>query len=216
MAIAGARSAVPTVDKSAITIDAWEDQAPNVGWIDDVVIATRPESTGRSNRPKIAAVEVDPAGCSYNPDYEQHQDAIAEAVAVEVSKLIEKELEPAVCNRFFVLSCCAFFHIKSNRYCHAACQISDLLLLLEDSWKQPHIVPVSSSSLPCIRRGQYHGCHNTLQCCVLGGQLGIPSGQCTRLAQKPETARCLECLRCMNAGTHLSIINWFINTGSLG
>jgi hypothetical protein len=46
----------------------------------------------------MAAVEVDPAGCSYNPDYEQHQDAIAIAVAEENLMLIDRELAPKVCS----------------------------------------------------------------------------------------------------------------------
>lgn len=45
--------------------------------------------------PKHApAVEIDRAGCSYNPDEEQHQDALADAVAALVGKQLRKELEP--------------------------------------------------------------------------------------------------------------------------
>ena len=40
------------------------------------------------------AVAVDLPGCSYNPEPEQHQDALAAAVAAEVSKAIEQELQP--------------------------------------------------------------------------------------------------------------------------
>lgn len=42
--------------------------------------------------PKIAAVEVDGPGCSYNPDRAQHQEAVAAAVAAEVRKGIDREL----------------------------------------------------------------------------------------------------------------------------
>ena len=48
------------------------------------------------NRPQIAAVEVDPAGCSYNPDPEHHQDAIAGAVAAEMRKQLAKATAPQV------------------------------------------------------------------------------------------------------------------------
>ena len=42
----------------------------------------------------IASVEVDAPGCSFNPDFEQHQDAVAAAVAAEVRKAIDAELQP--------------------------------------------------------------------------------------------------------------------------
>ena len=42
----------------------------------------------------VASVEVDAPGCSYNPDFEQHQDAVAAAVAAEVRKAIDNELQP--------------------------------------------------------------------------------------------------------------------------
>lgn len=42
----------------------------------------------------MASVEVDAPGCSYNPDFEQHQDAVAAAVAAELRKAIDNELQP--------------------------------------------------------------------------------------------------------------------------
>lgn len=42
----------------------------------------------------IPAVEVEPPGCSFNPPFEAHQDALAEAVAIEMKKSYRKELEP--------------------------------------------------------------------------------------------------------------------------
>ena len=39
-------------------------------------------------------MEIDAPGCSFNPDLEQHQDTVAEAVAAEMSKLYAKEHEP--------------------------------------------------------------------------------------------------------------------------
>ncbi len=44
----------------------------------------------------IKAVEVDIPGCSFNPDLEQHQDAVAEAVAAEMSKVYAREHLPVV------------------------------------------------------------------------------------------------------------------------
>ncbi|ESQ52753.1 hypothetical protein EUTSA_v10016839mg [Eutrema salsugineum] len=42
----------------------------------------------------IPAVEVDPAGCSYNPTTESHEDMLAEAVAQEMQKVYKTELGP--------------------------------------------------------------------------------------------------------------------------
>lgn len=41
-----------------------------------------------------AAVEIDAAGCSLNPDHDAHQEALAEAVAAEMRKQYDKELLP--------------------------------------------------------------------------------------------------------------------------
>lgn len=42
----------------------------------------------------IPAVEVEHPGCSYNPTFESHQDALAEAVAKEMQKVYQDELGP--------------------------------------------------------------------------------------------------------------------------
>ncbi|CAG9462492.1 unnamed protein product [Pedinophyceae sp. YPF-701] len=42
----------------------------------------------------IPAVEVDIPGCSYNPTYDDHQDAVALAVAHEMNKVIAADLAP--------------------------------------------------------------------------------------------------------------------------
>ncbi|KAH9610899.1 hypothetical protein KSS87_003936 [Heliosperma pusillum] len=42
----------------------------------------------------IPAVEVDPNGCSYNPENESHKDSLAQAVAQEMKKVYKSELEP--------------------------------------------------------------------------------------------------------------------------
>jgi nucleolar protein 53 len=43
----------------------------------------------------VPAVEVDQPGCSFNPDYEAHQDAIAAAVAREYKRQLRQELAPS-------------------------------------------------------------------------------------------------------------------------
>jgi len=43
---------------------------------------------------KVRAVEVDMAGCSYNPDPEAHQDALGVLVATEMRKVLKRELAP--------------------------------------------------------------------------------------------------------------------------
>jgi nucleolar protein 53 len=40
------------------------------------------------------AIEIDAPGCSFNPDRELHQDAVAVAVAAEMKKIYDKDLEP--------------------------------------------------------------------------------------------------------------------------
>lgn len=65
------------------------------GWLDVGVSGAPkrpPAAMGAAPRPFIAAVEVDRAGCSYNPEPEAHQDAVAEAVAVEMRKVVDAEL----------------------------------------------------------------------------------------------------------------------------
>ncbi|KAI4383941.1 hypothetical protein MLD38_009719 [Melastoma candidum] len=42
----------------------------------------------------IPAVEVEPPGCSFNPEVESHQDALAQAVADEMQKVYRDELAP--------------------------------------------------------------------------------------------------------------------------
>ncbi|KAG0516914.1 hypothetical protein BDA96_09G043200 [Sorghum bicolor] len=49
----------------------------------------------RSTTSVIPAVEVEPAGCSFNPPLEAHQDSLAQAVADEKRKEYMKELGPA-------------------------------------------------------------------------------------------------------------------------
>lgn len=58
------------------------------------------KAANKTTLPPIPAVEIDMAGCSYNPDHEMHQDALAVAVAAELSKELRKELRPAAPSQF--------------------------------------------------------------------------------------------------------------------
>lgn len=86
----------PKVTDAATPSDVWVPKVKQDSYVEEKVVATRPRSTGTLNRPGIANVEVDPAGCSYNPEYEQHQNALALAVANEVDQHIARALEPVV------------------------------------------------------------------------------------------------------------------------
>lgn len=93
---AGARSTMrPKVDSEQAQLDLWEaSETPSP-------LGPRRRLKATANkvvRPK--AVEVDQPGCSYNPDAEQHQDAVAAAVAFEVRKSIASELMPKAPPRF--------------------------------------------------------------------------------------------------------------------
>ncbi|KAH7433865.1 hypothetical protein KP509_07G089700 [Ceratopteris richardii] len=48
----------------------------------------------RSTECPAAAVEVDIAGCSFNPSFEEHQEALGLAVAQEMQKVYKQQLEP--------------------------------------------------------------------------------------------------------------------------
>jgi hypothetical protein len=85
-----------TTARSSEERDLWSAAEERIGWADKPVAASRPKSTNVKNRPQMAAVEVDPGGCSYNPDHDMHQDVVAEAVAHENLKLIDREMAPKV------------------------------------------------------------------------------------------------------------------------
>ena len=76
--------------------DAWAAVDSILDWSCNHASARRPKSMDKHNRPQIPAVEVDPSGCSYNPDQVLHQDTVAQAVAVEYLKEIDKEIQPKV------------------------------------------------------------------------------------------------------------------------
>eukprot|EP00252_Welwitschia_mirabilis_P000772 TRINITY_DN1073_c0_g1_i1.p1 TRINITY_DN1073_c0_g1~~TRINITY_DN1073_c0_g1_i1.p1 ORF type:complete len:371 (+),score=88.54 TRINITY_DN1073_c0_g1_i1:151-1263(+) len=77
--------------ENASSVDIWKDKGGN---------QELPEEE-KTNIPKrkiirsvIPAVEVELPGCSYNPPFEAHQDALAVAVAEEMQKIYKRELEP--------------------------------------------------------------------------------------------------------------------------
>ncbi|KAK1285831.1 Uncharacterized protein QJS10_CPB20g00163 [Acorus calamus] len=64
-------------------LDIWNDKG-NV----DVKAKKKPKPS------IIPAVEVEPPGCSFNPSFDAHQDALAQAVADEMQKIYKDELGP--------------------------------------------------------------------------------------------------------------------------
>jgi hypothetical protein len=59
--------------------------------------AAAKRSSSKRKRPApapIAAVEIDMPGCSFNPEYEAHQDALAVAVARKYKQQLKEELAP--------------------------------------------------------------------------------------------------------------------------
>lgn len=106
-------------DKVVTTVreDVWSAVDRSSDWIPECAGVTRPSSTDVKNRPDIPAVEIDPAGCSYNPDHELHQDVIAQAVAAEYSKQIDKELQPKVTALWLLSQYCIWkILLVANRY----------------------------------------------------------------------------------------------------
>lgn len=96
-------------EPESLAFDAWEALVQQGdGWTDGLLPAKRQRraaapasrralvvaaAVGRGPealRPAVPAVEIDPAGCSYNPDPELHQEAVATAVAAETRKLLDK------------------------------------------------------------------------------------------------------------------------------
>lgn len=77
-----------TLTHRGTVADVWADAAP------DTVRVRARKGIGTKLRPAIAAVEVDSAGCSYHPTYDDHQDALAVAVAHEVRKELREVLHP--------------------------------------------------------------------------------------------------------------------------
>ncbi|CAH8376194.1 unnamed protein product [Eruca vesicaria subsp. sativa] len=75
-----------SVDDDSVMMDLWGDD--NKGEDE-----SNPRKIWKMTS-TIPAVEVDPAGCSYNPTAESHEDMLAEAVAQEMQKVYKNELGP--------------------------------------------------------------------------------------------------------------------------
>ncbi|KAF8085709.1 hypothetical protein N665_0650s0022 [Sinapis alba] len=74
-----------SVDDDSVMMDLWGD--------DKGEHESNPRKIWKMTS-TIPAVEVDPAGCSYNPTAESHEDMLAEAVAQEMQKVYKNELGP--------------------------------------------------------------------------------------------------------------------------
>eukprot|EP00884_Botryococcus_braunii_P022467 jgi/Botrbrau1/8904/Bobra.0148s0019.1 len=80
--------------------DVWEDDNLNfLGKGTFVEEDLKPAKPGPHHRPyhrmkynPVPAVEIDGPGCSYNPDPDNHQEALAVAVAAEVRKALDREM----------------------------------------------------------------------------------------------------------------------------
>uniref|UniRef100_A0A1J3FVA9 Ribosome biogenesis protein NOP53 n=1 Tax=Noccaea caerulescens TaxID=107243 RepID=A0A1J3FVA9_NOCCA len=93
-----------TSKKTIVTESKTPKQAQKIGSDDSEMVdlwGDDSKGEGESNPRKISkltsiipAVEVDPAGCSYNPAAESHEDMVAEAVAQEMQKVYKTELGP--------------------------------------------------------------------------------------------------------------------------
>lgn len=92
------------------TFDLWDEQPditdPRLDKYNNILGAINGTADQPSKRRKQAvkpaskAVEVDAAGCSYNPDIEHHQEALSQAVATEMQKLYKRDTQPRAVPRF--------------------------------------------------------------------------------------------------------------------
>ncbi|BBM99005.1 nucleolar protein 53 [Marchantia polymorpha subsp. ruderalis] len=86
-------------EEMAVSADVWE-AGHGTETLDENTFIPK---TGKKKMQKLAksappvevpAVEIDAPGCSYNPTFEDHQDALGLAVAQEMQKVYKKDLEP--------------------------------------------------------------------------------------------------------------------------
>lgn len=87
--------------KSSTPLDLWEndgnlgrDAAARADTVTHQPIKPTRASTRKSMNALAAAILIDDPGCSFNPDKEMHQDAVAMAVATEMKKIYDQELAP--------------------------------------------------------------------------------------------------------------------------
>jgi hypothetical protein len=102
-AAAGKAAAPAKRTKQQPALDVWDRPPPDADKPDFLpeMRSTAYKASAHKHRaalvpaaPLIKAVEIDPAGCSFNPDREQHQDAVALLVASEMKKVLAQELAP--------------------------------------------------------------------------------------------------------------------------
>jgi nucleolar protein 53 len=72
--------------------DIWDDKGNSNGKVEEG--QEKKHLKWKPKKSVIPAVEVELPGCSFNPPFEAHQDALAVAVADEMQKIYKKELEP--------------------------------------------------------------------------------------------------------------------------
>lgn len=72
--------------------DIWDDKGDSNGKVEEG--QEKKHLKWKPKKSVIPAVEVELPGCSFNPPFEAHQDALAVAVAEEMQKIYKKELEP--------------------------------------------------------------------------------------------------------------------------
>ena len=92
------------------TFDLWDEQPditdPRLDKYNNIPGAINGTADQPSKRRKQAAkpasraVQVDAAGCSYNPDIEHHQEALSQAVATEMQKVYKHDMQPSSVPRF--------------------------------------------------------------------------------------------------------------------
>ncbi|XP_024526883.1 ribosome biogenesis protein NOP53-like [Selaginella moellendorffii] len=86
------------VPRSEAGKDAAKQNGPFDLWEEDEAIkskwAKHLARFGNTALPNTPAVEIDAPGCSFNPTYEDHQEALGAAVAQEMQQVYKKELEP--------------------------------------------------------------------------------------------------------------------------
>lgn len=71
--------------------DIWDDKGNSNGKVEE---GQEKHLKWKPKKSVIPAVEVELPGCSFNPPFEAHQDALAVAVAEEMQKVYKKELAP--------------------------------------------------------------------------------------------------------------------------
>jgi nucleolar protein 53 len=63
-------------------------------WSGGVDTEKAKKKVGKAATVSAPAVEIDMPGCSYNPSFDDHQEALGAAVADEMKKVINRELQP--------------------------------------------------------------------------------------------------------------------------